>query len=822
MSIERIGGSDAAKKYYANLAERHDYYSESGASRGFWWGRGAKELRLAGNVDPEVFKNLLDGKSPDGKRHLVQRRTGDVMKRRAGFDFTFSPPKSFSAAWSVADPETRSKLDQILKQSLLKALEAVQELCGKTRRGKDTKIIESSHLIFAVFSHDTSRGMPGELPDAQRHFHCVCPNVTVRQDGTTGTIDSRFIYKKRLSVAIGTMFRAELSKRLEQIGFQTYRPTKEHSDEKKSWFELSCVPKKLIEALSQRRKAIEIWLRKNSASGAKASEQAALETRSAKAAFKTDQLFSHWRRLGKKFGLTAQSLNQLLDAEQSDQFHPGKEKRQAVWLALSDLMKTKARFTDIELLEKTAIHAQCRGVGVKDIMSAVDEILTHSTELVRLQDDTSGTRTFTTREMLRLERRMLAGAEHLNATYGCQVPGITANTVLNRHSTIRPEQVKAVQHITSGSNLACVQGVAGTGKTFMLGVAAEIYEEHGFEMVGTALAAKAAQGLQEGSGIQSIHLHKLLHDLEKGYRHLNSKSVVVLDEAGMVGTRQMQKLLEYVMGNDAKLILVGDWEQLQAIDAGSAFRGIAQQIGYASMSQITRQRERWAREAVHQFRQGKAEQALVEFARKDRLFVGADRNEAINRLVFDWSRSILNPIDMRKSLAFAGMNNDVRELNKRMQAKRVALGQLGSQSVEVNGYDFHIGDRIMANRNYSPLALQNGAMGFVTKLENKTVYIRWDNGISVEIDTSEFSELSLAYAVSVHKGQGMTVDHSFVLAGDAMTDREWTYVSGSRSRDKTMLYSDLISGGESLAELAQLMNRSRQKELAHEYLIQGS
>lgn len=824
LSIKPIGASSTEVSYYANLgeAENHDYYSEDGARPGLWYGNGAEQLGLSGNVDPNAFRNVLEGLSADGSERLVQQRSRGQIKRRAGFDLTFSMPKSYSVAWSQADPATRSEMDRRARFALERTLSLVEELCGRTRRGKNGAVTERAKLIFAVFSHDTARGIPGEMPDVNRHFHAVLANLSGRQDGSTGALDARPLFQRRMKMALGAMFRAELSKELEAMGFGTHRPKRERSEEKVSWFELSCVPRSLIDALSKRRAEIQTWLRKRGLTGARAAERAALRTRAGKERFTQKELFQGWRRIAAKHGFCRDSVTAEIGRRVKTEIDSASKANQAVRRAVESLAESKARFTEIELLEQAAVESQCRGLGIREIREALDTCLNASSEIVRLQDDALGTRTFTTKSMLATEKKMLQAASELSLRSVLQIPPDQVTDLFVRRSSLRGEQKEAVRAMLSGSDVACVKGIAGSGKTYMLGVAREAWEAAGFTVLGTALASKAAGGLEDGSGIRSTHIHKLLRDIEQGTMAINSHTVLVVDEAGMVGTRQMEKLVGLVSEGGGKLVLVGDWNQLQAIDAGAPFRGISETVGYTSLEEIIRQREIWARQVVRELRDGESQDALTELRNRDRLFIGEDRDEAMDRLVIDWKGLAVDGGDLRDTLVFTGTNLEVRELNRRLQGVRRENGQLGDAKIELDGLDLYVGDRILVTRNNASLCLKNGTLGAITDVQESVVTVRLDSGYSVEIDTGRFDHLTLGYALSAHKGQGVTCENALVLTGDPMTDREISYVEGSRARGITKFYSDEISTGVSLEQLAAKMNVSRQAELAYEYEIEGA
>ena len=815
LSYHAISATQAEVNYYANLGENHDYYSEEGSKPGEWWGVGAKALGLAGDVDAEEFANLLKGYSADGERPLV--RNAGHSKRRAGFDLTYSPPKSFSIAWSQAGDESRDKLEACAHRALLRALDALQRHCGLTRRGRNGIAQEDAGLTAAIFRHETARGRDGELPDAQLHFHVVLINVATRLDGTTATLDSNGgLFRRGMKHTLGTLFRAELSKELTQLGIESHRPKKKRGEELCSWFELSAVPPSLIEAMSKRKAEIERWMRERGVSGAKAAEQAALRTRTSKRKHTFRELFTCWRRLGSEHGFGQREAEAVIQNGVPVEVNESTASKDAAERALKRIMDHQSRFSQLELVRFTAEEAQCQGVGIDSIEQVVDDTLANSEEIVVL-NDVDGERQFTTKEMLAIEKRMLDTATRLSEKRDHAIPLGKALSLMRQTPSLRPDQRKAITHMTTGSDIACVTGIAGSGKSFTLGVAKDIFERAGYEVLGTTLAAKASRGLEEGSGIRSFHIHKLLQEMEAGRLKLCSKTCLVIDESGLVGTRTMAKLTSLIEKASGKLLLVGDHKQLQAISAGSPFRCIGESVGTVELTKIIRQREAWAKQVVYDLRDGEADRALQALSERGRLFIGADRDAAISRLVSDWKEKALGGF-VSDNLVLAGTNEEVRELNLRCQHERKLAGELNDVWLDVDETRFHVHDRVMITRNYRPLGLQNGMMGQVTGILDGRVRIRIDGGYHVDIDTGGFSHISLAYSMSGHKAQGVSVENAWILTGDSMTDREMSYVQGSRARGETWVYADELSV-EDTGALARLMNRSRQKDMASEHVM---
>ncbi|WP_197529380.1 MobF family relaxase [Botrimarina mediterranea] len=823
LSIKPLTSDGDILTYYAHLgeAESHDYYSEDGARPGVWRGEGAGSLGLAGDVTPEAFRNLLEGKSPDGARSLVQNQRG-ARGRRAGFDLTFSLPKSFSVLWSQASEADRFRLDTVAERALLRTLRVVEELCGKTRRGKGSHAIEDARLVFAVFQHDTARGVPGEAPDANRHYHCVTPNVAVREDGTSGAIDARHLFSRRMKNALGGLFRAEVSMLLQdQLGVATHRPNREGRDEPVSWWEVTGVPEGLVRAMSKRRAEVETWLRRHGLSGAKAAEKAALVTRADKKRFTRQELDTAWAEQGRAWGFGRQQAANLFGNNRS--LTPEEKLSKASEVsdrALTGLLDHAARFTRNELLEQAAIESQGAGVGIDDVTRAVEAQLTGNREIVRLQDK-ERVPSYTTREMLRLERQALDAAARLSRRHGHAISSALVHQVTAGFPTLKHEQQRAVERIATGGDAICVTGFAGTGKTFMLGVAKRVLEASGYRLLGTSLAAKSAKVLEANSGIESTHLDRLFVELDRGLRQLDYKTVVIVDEAGTVGTRHMASLLSRVEAAGAKVVLVGDERQTQAVAAGAPFRKITETLGTTEMTQVVRQQDAWARQVVLDLRAGDAAAALTALDRRGRLFLALEREDAIERLCERWERLALRaPGGVSDVLVMSSTVLDTRELNRRVQDVMRRRGQLGDYAIEVDGLRLHLGDRVMLTRNNRLLGVENGTLGEVTGVHAKRIWVRLDSGFEVEIDTEIFSHVTLAYAQTVHKAQGTTCEHAFYFVGAAATDRELSYVAGSRARQSTSLFT-YEAAALGLDELAAMMSRSRQNEMAIEHTLEA-
>lgn len=357
------------------------------------------------------------------------------------------------------------------------------------------------------------------------------------------------------------------------------------------------------------------------------------------------------------------------------------------------------------------------------------------------------------------------------------------------------EQRAAVESITGERHLSVVSGYAGAGKSTMLHAARLTWEAQGKEVFGCALAGKAAKGLQESSGIGSDTLAKRLMDLEKGRLSLTRKSVVVVDEAGMVENRQMAELAKHCADAGASLVLVGDDRQLRPIGRGGAFNVAREMAGETAIESVRRQRLEWQREASKAFGRGEAAAALGAYVEQERVQWAASRGSARSALVRDYATAVEQGQDAGGLLVLAHRRRDVAELNAEIRARLKAQGRLGEekhfalrQGERRAEIDLAAGDRIVCTQNDRQLGVKNGSFGTVLELGDRTMRVCLDDGAEKHIDLAEYGHIEHGYAATVHKAQGATVERTFVMATPGM-DAHLSYVALSRHREDTALYA---------------------------------
>ncbi|MGV1963621.1 Ti-type conjugative transfer relaxase TraA [Agrobacterium sp. 22-222-1] len=446
-------------------------------------------------------------------------------------------------------------------------------------------------------------------------------------------------------------------------------------------------------------------------------------------------------------------------------------------------------------------------------------------EVLRLQRDTIDFSTgekvparYSTRAMIRLEATMVRQATWLSGKDTHAVSAAVLDATLRRHERLSEEQKTAIERIAGPARIAAVVGRAGAGKTTMMKAVREAWELAGYRVVGGALAGKAAEGLEKEAGIQSRTLASWELRWNRGRDVLDSKTIFVMDEAGMVASKQMAGFVDTVVRAGAKIVLVGDPEQLQPIEAGAAFRAIVDRIGYAELETIYRQREDWMRKASLDLARGNVEKALTAYDANVRITGTRLKAEAVERLIGDWNHDYDHT---KTTLILAHLRRDVRMLNIMARGKLVERSIVGEGHVfkTADGIrQFDAGDQIVFLKNETSLGVKNGMIAHVIEAApNRIVAVigEGDQRRQVIVEQRFYSNLDHGYATTIHKSQGATVDRVKVLASLSL-DRHLTYVAMTRHREDLQLYygrrSFAFNGG-----LSKVLSRKNAKETTLDY-----
>lgn len=792
MTISPVGSVD----YLLGRASREDYYLD-GESPGRWIGSGCPALGLSGDVTREQLSAAFTGVDYRTGERLVQ---GDPEKHRHGYDVTLSVPKSVSAAWALGDDRIRGIIEDAKARAVQRTVKYMEANAAYGRRGAGSSTHEKlPGLVVGAFDHHTSRA-----GDPQLHTHLFVANVAQREDGTTGTIEGKYLLEHMR--AGGAMYRAELAAALREAGVQVERDGDS--------FRIAGIPNELCATYSKRAHAIDKAL---AAAGLETSqspdgERIKLLTRPAKDRSEDlNERREHWQQEAAELGVTPEQINSLFSVEREP---PAQAPEIEIDEIRALLTQQQSAFTERDIIRRIAEAGV--GVGGMDadaVESTARWLLDSDPEFIRLGVD-RGYVHYTTREMLEIERQADDVAWRMDAARTHAVdPAAVESAIASR--TLSPDQLESLHILTSSKQLAIAQGEAGTGKTYLLNAAREVWEASGYRVLGASVLGKAAEGLETDAGIKSQTVHSLLANLDAGKAELDDKTVLVIDEAGLLSTRQTAALMQHCESVGAKFVPVGDMMQTQSVEASGLFARHVSRFEVAFLDNIIRQKDALDRAMVKQFSKGEANTALEYLDTNGRLHVDADREALMQSMTKDWLAA-RDPERPGEALMLAGTRAEVAHLNAMARASLRASGALPAQEHAFGEKAFSLGDRVLFGQNDKVLRVKNGNLGTVIDARDGELTVQLDAGRRVTVRDAEYDHIDYGYAMTVHKTQGITVDRSFVLLNEMMSNREWIYVAASRHRHDMQMYSDRPKD-----ELAMPLSKSGAKIAAVEILENG-
>ncbi len=852
--LEGEENADTVAAYFIGLT--HDrYYTEGGERPGEWYGQGAQRLGLLGRVTQEQFVRLLAGEAVDGRRLLKKSKKQKVP----GYDVCFSVPKEVSILWANSVDATRLVIQRGFDLSIKRTLDFAENTIPFIRRGKEGCVEELGKLIIAMFDHTTSR-VSGENQrvEPQLHRHCLVMNVAETLDGSYQSVNSlKLHYWAR---TLGPIFRANLAAYLRsELGIESYRPVRSDGTPE-SWFAIKDIPQALVDHWSSRRHELLFLLEGLAEFGitthpnsAGAKQWANLQTRQSKNAVPPlSELFEQWGEVAASFGFTREQAHALL--ARVGPVEDSESKFQEAWkIAIFNLTHNQAYFTERHLIRAVTEELQATGVDGVWAATRTMEQLRRDAAIIPLAFEKREA-CFTTPEVWKLEEKLLHQIETLRNAAGAKVSIKTIEQSIAAHSTISTDQAEAVKTLLEDqSGLRLLSGVAGAGKSFAMTVIREALEASGYRVLGAALSGVAKEELENASGIPSRTVASYLYQWDqtvpenftkaviepsdqtspaansaqpkpRSIFDLDPKSVLIVDEAGMLGTRDVERLTRHAADNGATVILVGDAKQLQPITSGGPFGHLLGKVDPARLTENRRQRNPLDAEAVFDLRMGDAEKAILNYAARDRLTVGENRADTFKKLVSEWSNNggREQPKDHQ---IFTLTRAEAQAVNQLCQRERLLLGGFQNlTSIRHEEQLLVVGDRVLFHKNSQTDGVRNGYRGEITAIDRLTerVTIRLDssNGESksvvIGLRSYSMSDLTLGYACTTHKGQGSTVEHAYLLLGGSMTDRESAYVQASRGKETTRLFVDQASLGDDWKPLIDALNRTNPKKMAHD------
>jgi len=735
-----------AASYYEDGAD--DYYAGEGEASA-WQGKGAETLALHGSVDPERFRKLLAGHvTPDGPSSRSARRHD--ANDRIGIDLTFSAPKSVSLQALVGGD---MRIVEAHDRAVAFALAAAEERAQTRKKVKgESRVEDTKNLVIAKFRHETSREQ-----DPQLHTHALVMNLTRRSDGDWRALRNDEIVKA--TKYLGAVYRAELAAELQELGYAIRH-------ERGGLFELEHISRAHLAAFSRRAEQIERKMAQDGLTTETATPQqkqrVKLVTRPRKVSVERAALFAEWQARARELRLEFARPPGPAPRSYRDSAprHPSEEPaaegaRRAVRFAIAHLTERQAIIEERELLDVALKHAIGRAT-LPDIQQEVTRLsgtgyLIPESPLFRSADAPLTSPGLTKGGWVAAEVARGATREQARSTVedsvasGRLVPverRFTTQTALEREkrilqierdgrSTLRPigvvdnirhrlassdlndGQRTAVELITTSPHrVVGVQGFAGTGKSHMLDHARALGEEHGHHVVAVAPYAAHVRTLRD-LGVEAKTLASFLAAREKP---LDDRTVLVIDEAGTVPTRQMEQALKLAEQAGARVVLLGDTAQTKAIEAGRPFHQLqAAGMEIAVMEQIERQTDPLLREAVALAARGDSATSL---ARLTYVREVADDHDRRRTIAADYARLLEE--ERVRTIVVAGTNEARREINR---AVREDLGLAGqgheyatltrrdtTQAERTFSKNYAPGDVIQPERDYPRVGLTRGAL----------------------------------------------------------------------------------------------------------------
>jgi len=804
----RAGDGRSAGYYTSSVAKgRDDYYTGKGEAPGEWFGEGAEALGLVGEVDGAAFRAVV--------MEAVAPGAGEPLRRLArdrpvyGFDMTFSAPKSVSLLFFLGDEAAQAAVRQAHDGAVAAALGYMQREACLVREGqggsKGRAVAEG--FVGATFRHRTSRAL-----DPQLHTHAVVANLAQRRgDGKYVALDGAAIYAQAKTG--GYLYQAELRARL------TASLGVEWGQLSNGTAEIAGVARPVVEEFSKRRRAIVDTMDARREYSPRSAQDAALETRPDKSDADLSQLVEEWRAVAAELGFGQAEVDSVAGRLEQRPRPDGAELA-ALTAAMGGERGLTERASTFD--RRQVLQAVCAGHRHGAAVARVEQLageFTSSPRVVPLEGgavvtgpDTlrrrdgslvvraTGVR-YTTPEMLDRETRLVHGAQRRRgAGAGVASPeGLEA--ALSRPAgrpALSGEQAAMVRSLAgSGDGVQVVRAAAGTGKTHALDAARRAWQHDGRRVYGAALSARAALELRDTGGIDSTTVASLLTDFERGYG-LAEGGVLVVDEAGMVGTRALERLAGACQDTATKLVLVGDDRQLPEIDAGGAFRGLAARLGAVELTEVFRQSDRADIAALADLRAGRAGEWLRSADERGHVVVERTVDGQYEHLVSDWWHGREGLEGGGEAMMFAPTREAAAELNERAQAYMRHSGRLGERALAgPRDVRFAEGDRVMCLQNAErDVGVLNGQRGTVVAVEESTfsLQVQIDGGEEVVLPGSYIDDgnVGLGYAMTVHKSQGMSVERAYVLGGEGLY-AQLAYTALSRHRERCRFY---VNAGE--------------------------
>lgn len=829
--------------YYAGGGEVEDKMQQ-------WGGKGAAALGLIGRaVHRDDMLQLAAGFAPDTKEPLCQNagekpqlvtkvdKDGNerqvwVGGKDVGADITHSPPKPLSVLFALYGPEAEADVLRAQEIGVKDAMDYTESMM-ETRLGKGGKNVQSvGGIVYSTHVHVSSRE-----GDPQIHTHVLAYAVALREDGTWGALDNKELY--RHNRAANTVYENSVASALRDMGYPLeQREVKLKNGETVKQWGIVGISDELCEAFSTRRKQILEYQAEHGGTA----QAACLATRKDKDEPSQEELRALWKQVAEGLG--------------QDQFDLAKLKSEGQHKRLpetsrEDLLK-KLHQQDAVVCEHDLVkligNEHMGFMRPQEIFNAVNEFKQglHVVRPKALSDEDRGVSVareykeerYQAPFMQAMEQAIVNSAKARQGETNLVLPKASVETAITEYErlknfTLSEEQKTVIRHQTTETRGVCVtEGFAGTGKTTVMAVTTRAFEDEGYTMLGVAISNKAAEKLHEESGMECRSVAKTLSMLDKGQLQLTNKHVMVVDEAGMLDTMSTNALMTHAEKSGAKVILQGDDNQLQPIQAGSGFILAKQAIGAEKLTEIRRQETEEGRDIARSYyREGEDVQSKREERERGRMIAGklenADAVHAYQKHGEARDAALKSYLERDvaadRKLMIVSTHEDAQLLTESARRHFRQKGQVALHDYDMKCKDgdqfverqFAQGDMVRFTTRNDGLGVVNGTEGMLTGIHRS----KHDGGLELEIETKkgrvkfnshEYSALAHNYAVTVHQSQGQGKDHVVQLYNQGMADNESMLVGFTRSKKTYELYGQV----DELENMYQRLGMERKKENA--------
>jgi len=835
LTISNPLSATQAQAYHAEEFSnaRENYYTQGDQIRGEWHGRLAGQWGLRGEVREEHFQKLSEGQHPTSGEQLVRHQTAreyinrhgrkvSPMEHRAGWDATFSAPKSVSLTALVGGDE---RVREAHRESVGVALDELERYV-QARIGGNLPAETTGKWVAAKFEHDSARPVDGYAAP-QLHTHVVFFNLTETKDGEAYALQPRELYKTQQYAT--AVYRSELAARLKTLGYEIERG-------KSGQPEIKGYSEEYLAASSPRRRQIEEHLEKENQRGADAAQIAAHKTREAKLNLSHEEVQQCHREIAEAFGNQPDRVVRAVKETVRDigQEAPHRIVQSAMTFSKERNLEREAVVDERELL-RDALRRSMGDATFTEVRTEFEKRV-GAGEFVEVEKQSGGpSRAFTTEEMIGYEREtiqmMLEGKNEYTALASFE----TRREIDNHHPHLSQSQRVAVEQIlASRDQVMALEGVAGAGKTTSLAVVHQAAEREGYKVEGFAPTSRAAQKLAE-AGIESSTLQR--HLAQGNEQHGGQKHMYVLDESSLASTKQMNEFLHRLRDSD-RVLLVGDTRQHQAVEAGTPYEQLQEAgIQTARLDEIIRQKDPALKEVVEHLSRGEVKEAIEKLDTQGRIHEIADPNERLKAISHEYAKQpegtlVVSPdnqsrmeinrmihTEMQKTGQVDHRERNVRVLIARQEitgtdrqwAEQYEPGNIvrytkGSKTHGIEAGEYSRVESVNARANlltvrrksgeqisYDPRRLQgvtlyreterafskgdrvqftapnreqhiaNRELGTIERIEkNGNLQLRMDSGRRITFNMKENPHLDYGYAVTSHTSQGQTTDRVLV------------------------------------------------------------